>query len=220
MSVITPGTTFANGEQLTATDLNLLVQGASFSQSSVDNQSTQLVGTAIVVADNGIIAAKLDADAVTTSKIKDANVTFSKLADVIDDSTMGTASNTTLATSASIKAYVDNAANPVTAPVNLTLLNAAVAFSVGYEVPSYYKTTDNIVHLRGTMKGSTGQPVATLPAGFRPAKRLMFATAQEIPNLTYGTGRVDVLADGDINLYAAGNVYNSLDGISFLADGS
>ena len=70
------------------------------------------------------------------------------------------------------------------------------------------------------MKGSTGQPVATLPAGFRPANRLSFATAQEIPNLTYGTGRVDVLADGDINLYAAGNVYNSLDGISFLADGS
>ncbi|MDB4028284.1 hypothetical protein N9459_03775 [Flavobacteriaceae bacterium] len=107
MPVLTPGTTFANGEQLTASDLNLLVQGATFTQSSVDNQSTQLVGTAIVVADGGIIAAKLDADAVTTSKIKDANVTFAKLTDVIDDDTMATATDTTLATSESIKAYVD-----------------------------------------------------------------------------------------------------------------
>ena len=127
MSVLTPGTTFANGEQLTASDLNLLLQGATFTQSSVDNQSTQLVGTAIVVADGGIIAAKLAADAVTTSKIKDANVTtakiadanvttakiadanvtFAKLTDVIDDDTMATATDTTLATSESIKAYVD-----------------------------------------------------------------------------------------------------------------
>ena len=107
MSVLTPGTTFSNGEQLTASDLNLLLQGATFTQSSVDNQSTQLVGTAIVVADGDIIAAKLAADAVTTSKIKDANVTFAKLADVIDDDTMDTATDTTLATSQSIKAYVD-----------------------------------------------------------------------------------------------------------------
>ena len=108
MSVLTPGTTFSNGEQLTASDLNLLLQGATFTQSSVDNQSTQLVGTAIVVADGGIIAAKLDADAVTTSKIKDAEVTFAKLTDVIDDDTMDTATDITLATSESIKAYVDS----------------------------------------------------------------------------------------------------------------
>ena len=108
MPVLNPGTTFSNGEQLTASDLNLLLQGATFTQSSVDNQSTQLVGTAIVVADGGIIAAKLAADAVTTSKIKDANVTFAKLTDVIDDDTMDTATDTTLATSESIKSYVDN----------------------------------------------------------------------------------------------------------------
>jgi hypothetical protein len=71
MPVLNPGTTFANGEQLTASDLNLLLQGATFTQSSVDNQSTQLVGTAIVVADGGIIAAKLAADSVTLPKLAD-----------------------------------------------------------------------------------------------------------------------------------------------------
>ena len=42
-----------------------------------------------------------------TADIADANVTFAKLTDVIDDDTMATASDTTLATSESIKAYVD-----------------------------------------------------------------------------------------------------------------
>ena len=129
MSVITPGTTFANGEQLTASDLNLLVQGASFSQNAVDNNSTILVGSAITVADGGITSAKLDADAVTTSKILDGEVTKAKIENVsaplkvlgrmsagagaveevavISDDELVGASATTLATSTSIKAYVD-----------------------------------------------------------------------------------------------------------------
>jgi hypothetical protein len=131
MSVLTPGTTFANGEQLTASDLNLLLQGATFTQSSVDNQSTQLVGTAIVVADGGIIAAKLAADAVTTSNILDANVTKTKIENVADYKVLGNVSGaaaapqevaildeddmvsnsaTALATQQSIKTYVDASA--------------------------------------------------------------------------------------------------------------
>jgi len=135
MPVLNPGTTFANGEQLTASDLNLLVQGATFTQSSIDNQSTQLVGTAIVVADGGIIAAKLAADAVTTSKIKDANVTKSKIENVADYKVLGNVSgaaaapaevaildeddmvsnsDTALATQQSIKTYVDATAGGFT----------------------------------------------------------------------------------------------------------
>jgi hypothetical protein len=129
MPVLNPGTTFSNGEQLTASDLNLLLQGATFTQSSVDNLSTQLVGTAIVVADGGIIASKLAADAVTTSKILDANVTKTKIENVADYKVLGNVSGaaaapqevaildeddmvsdsaTALATQQSIKAYVDS----------------------------------------------------------------------------------------------------------------
>jgi hypothetical protein len=105
---------------------------------SVDNASTDVVGGAIVVRDLGITvgkiadlavstakiaalavteakiggsavtAAKIASDAVTTAKILDANVTFAKLTDVIDDDTMATATSTNIATSESIKAYVDN----------------------------------------------------------------------------------------------------------------
>jgi len=73
--------------------------------------------TTAKIADANVTTAKLNdgavttlkiADAnVTTAKIADANVTFAKLTDVIDDDTMATASATKLATSESIKAYVD-----------------------------------------------------------------------------------------------------------------
>lgn len=115
------------------------------------------------------------------------------------------------------KTEVDSLA---TNPVNLTLQNSNVAYGQGYEVPSYYRTKDNIVHLRGLMVGSNGNPVATLPPGFRPANQLLFATSQHDNVTSYGTGRVDIKPNGDIELRAATNQYNALDGISFLADGT
>ena len=55
-----------------------------------------------------IVNADVSATAnIAGSKLANTSVTFTKLDDVIDDDTMGTATNTTLATSGSIKAYVD-----------------------------------------------------------------------------------------------------------------
>ena len=147
MAAISKGTTFATGDQVTASGLNNLVDNSTFASGAVDNTSTQLSGGAIIVKDGGVTTAKLNDGAVTTAKIADANVTtakiadsnvttakiadanvttakiadsnvttakiadsnvtFAKLADVIDDGTMATATDTTLATSESIKAYVD-----------------------------------------------------------------------------------------------------------------
>jgi len=137
------------------------------------------------------------------------------------DDAMDNASATTLATDGSIKAYVDTATTTIEIqPVDFVLTGGAVPYdSTTYEVPSYFKTRDNIVHLRGLMKGSSTNPVATLPSGFRPAKQLLFATIQASATISYGVGRVDVKANGEIELSAATNLYNSLDGISFLADG-
>jgi len=108
MAIINKGTAFSNGEQLSASKLNDLVDGATFGTESVDNASTIVnANGAITVRDSGITAAKLATNSVTTTKILNANVTFEKLDDVIDDDTMATATATTLATSESIKAYVD-----------------------------------------------------------------------------------------------------------------
>ncbi len=165
MPVLTPGTTFANGEQLTASDLNLLLQGATFTQSSVDNQSTQLVGTAIVVADGGIIAAKLAADAVTTSKILDANVTFAKLTDVIDDDTMATATDTTLATSESIKAYVDS--NGITQTTGTAPYYGCRAWADYNQVTDTVEASGNIASIVRTSTGySTVTFTEPMPSAF------------------------------------------------------
>ena len=108
MAIINKGKSFTNGEQLTASKLNQVIDNATFTTSAVDNVSTQLAGEAIIVKDGGVTTAKIADSAVTTAKIADANVTFAKLTDVIDDDTMATATDTTLATSESIKAYVDS----------------------------------------------------------------------------------------------------------------
>ncbi len=55
-----------------------------------------------------IVNADVSATAnITGSKLANTSVPFEKLDDVIDDDTMATATNTTLATSESIKSYVD-----------------------------------------------------------------------------------------------------------------
>lgn len=112
MSIINKGTAFSNGEQLTADKLNDLVDLATFDQSATDSASTTVnTSGQIVVADSGV----------STAKIADDAVTFAKLTDVIDDDTMATATNATLATSESIKAYVDAGdADPARAYESLT----------------------------------------------------------------------------------------------------
>jgi hypothetical protein len=132
MAIINKGKSFANGEQLTADKLNQVIDDATFTTSAVDNVSTQLSGGGIIVKDGGVTTAKIADSNVTTAKIADANVTFEKLTDVIDDDTMATASATTLATSESIKAYVDNSTS----------------------IPSYVKLTGGTIALNHTSDGT------------------------------------------------------------------
>ena len=140
MAVINKGTAFSNGEQLSASKLNDLVDGATFGTDSVDNASTIVnANGAITVRDGGISTAKIANNSVITRTILDSNVTFAKLADVIDSDTMTGASATTLATSESIKAYVDAKAGlnysgssaTVSHPGNLTFTDIDLSSIVG-----------------------------------------------------------------------------------------
>lgn len=130
MSVITKGRIFANGEQLTAEKLNVLVDEASFdSSTAVDNSTTRVNASgAITVKPEGITSTELATDAVTTSKIANSNVTKAKIENVanmkvlgntsgssaapqevsiLDEDDMSSNSATAIATQQSIKAYVD-----------------------------------------------------------------------------------------------------------------
>lgn len=95
---------------------------------NVDSSTIEIVGDIVRIKDVGVTTAKIADSAVTSIKVADKNITFSKVQDVptmtvigrvaagtgvsssitiISDNSMATASATTLATSGSIKAYVD-----------------------------------------------------------------------------------------------------------------
>lgn len=69
MPVISKGNTFATNQQVTATNLNNLVDNGSFVAGAADNTSTVVSGGAITVKDAGISTAKIADNAVTTGKL-------------------------------------------------------------------------------------------------------------------------------------------------------
>lgn len=119
MAVITSGKTFANGEQLSADKLNQVITAATFNQAdAVDGSTMTLIGGAMAVADGGIATAKIADSAVTKAKIENVanmkalgNTSGSAAAPqevaILDEDTMSSNSDTSLATQQSIKAYVD-----------------------------------------------------------------------------------------------------------------
>jgi hypothetical protein len=100
MAVLSKGTTFATGDQVTATKLNNLVDSSTFASGAVDNTTTQLSGGAIIVKDGGIATAKL-ADSTGVSD----GVTFAKLQQAAANTVLVRDANSTGAVSA--KAVAD-----------------------------------------------------------------------------------------------------------------
>lgn len=99
---------------------------------------------------------------------------------------------------------------------NLGLQNSWVAYG-GFSSPQYTKGSDNIVRLKGLIRsGSTtnGVVVANLPAGYRPKERVLLAALCN----PQAYCRIDVLPNGNVELYLANSGWTSLDNITFLAE--
>jgi hypothetical protein len=89
----------------------------------------------------------------------------------------------------------------------------------GYPV-AYYKDPFGVVHLSGAVKGGTLATAAfTLPSGYRPAGTANFATESFDVSGTPAADRVQVFADGTVNVIAGNQHYVALDGVSFRAAG-
>lgn len=95
-----------------------------------------------------------------------------------------------------------------------TLLNSWANLGTPFETIGYYMDHLGIVHLQGAGTGSNNSPIFNLPAGFRPAEQHAFFSIAQSESI----GRVDVLANGDVQRVLGTNGYLSLTGISFRAE--
>lgn len=111
--------------------------------------------------------------------------------------------------------YYPNAAAP--SWTTMTLKNSWVVFNAtSNATPQYTKASDNVVTLKGLIKsGSTtnGVVLFTLPAGYRPAATLTFASmCNDLPC------RIDIQADGDVLGRGVDAGWTTLSGINFVAE--
>lgn len=92
----------------------------------------------------------------------------------------------------------------------------------GYATAGYTKTSADVVVLKGLVWGGTATanvPICTLPVGFRPDKRLIFATSSQNGAVS-GAGRIDIATNGEVRFSAGTNGWISLDGLRFTASGA
>jgi hypothetical protein len=91
MSILSKGTTFSTGDQVTATNLNALVDSATFAAGAVDDSTTALDSSSpqkIIVKNGGINTTQL-----ADSSNKTTGVTFAKMQHVSTDKVLGRTSD-------------------------------------------------------------------------------------------------------------------------------
>lgn len=156
MAILSKGHTFADGDDVTSTKANNLVDQATFvsgASGTTDDSSLEVNGSGrLQVKDSGITTGKIGASAVTTAKLANSTsttdgVTFAKMryidnlkvignvsggsttpseVSILDEDDMASDSATSLATQQSIKAYVDRNKNIVSLTTSQTLSAASV----------------------------------------------------------------------------------------------
>lgn len=204
MAVISKGTTFANGDQVTATKLNDLADSAAFVSGAIDNVSTQLSGGAIIVKDAGISTAKIADSNVTKAKIENVadykvlgNVSGGSAAPaevaILDEDTMSSDSATSLATQQSIKAYADSTGiTQGTGSAPYFGCRAFGAFDGGASSPITPISSGNISSI---VRNSTGNFTITLASAMPSANYSVIANEFHDDGVSFGTSTSVTIID-------------------------
>jgi hypothetical protein len=91
--------------------------------------------------------------------------------------------------------------------------NSWVSYGGSFASAAYMIDTCGFVHLRGVVKsGTPSDVICTLPAGYRPTHLMWFPI---IANDVFGI--LQVTADGYVSCPGGGNVYVTLEGVTFHA---
>ncbi len=100
MAVLSKGVDFTTGDQVTAANLDNLVDAAAFASGAVDNSTTQLSGGSIIVKDEGITSAKISSDATSAKasrvKLNRGTTALSDAATIATDASLGNVFTVTL----------------------------------------------------------------------------------------------------------------------------
>jgi len=177
---------------------------------------------------NAVVTAKVKNEAITGAKVKRGSLTGTQ----IDSSTLGPVSNANHATSADragnseLLGGVPAGEYAKTGHEAIHLVGEAgepefenSASNSGQETvhAGFYKDSLGIVHLQGTVEApTTGQPVFTLPPGFRPSALVCWAVPAFV-GLAYKVNRACVKQDGRVfNDRGEGTQFLSFDGFTFL----
>jgi hypothetical protein len=95
MAILSKGTDFTTGDQVTAAKLDALVDSATFAAGAVDDSTTALDSSTpkkIIVKNGGISSTQLATDAVTTVKVENNAITLAKMATQADQTVLGNVS--------------------------------------------------------------------------------------------------------------------------------
>ncbi|CAN5366996.1 hypothetical protein BH10PAT4_BH10PAT4_3130 [soil metagenome] len=151
-----------------------------------------------------------------TTAFTNQNTTTFTVTGNIQDVVYGRASATN---SAGTSGYSSNAYLTIPAWSTLTLKNSWVDYNgSNWTTAGYTQTSDGMIVLKGLIRSGTatsGTVIGTLPAGYRPAERLLFQTGSN-----GAAGRLDVDTNGDISIQIGSNAWFSLDGINFMPSGT
>ena len=149
MAILSKGTTYSDGDQVTSTNLNALVDSATFASGAVDDSTTQLSSGAIIVKDLGISAGKLATSSVTTAKIAGSNVTTAKIAAANITTSLIADSNVTKAKIENLADYkvLGNVSGGAAAPAEVAILdednmssNSATSLATQQSIKAYVDT--------------------------------------------------------------------------------
>jgi hypothetical protein len=163
--IINRGTTYANGDQVTAANLNALSDNAEFNTNAIDDSTIGLDGTGqLFVKDDGI----------TSSKIIDGAVTFSKYQPVANNTIIG------------------NIAGAGTAPTALVGSSVVTAMGTALANPSSISGTINTVTLSNGLIIKFGAVSAT-----STETTIDFsAESSDFPNAIFTASVTGLLASG------------------------
>src|SRR5512132_4225425 len=93
--------------------------------------------------------------------------------------------------------------------------NGANNFGGGFSTTAFFKDTDGVVHLKGTLSATNGTVAFTLPEGYRPTQTLDNGVIA-----SGAIGYVYIRPNGDVEVHGPAGLGNyGLDPLSFRAEG-